>query len=614
MALRVYKVLTHDKGIVDEINDDEIPKGSASASNNFLHLGDRIELVRGQVIFGNRITGAGENDGVVTGRDVGGTEHSFRYKEGSFQYYVVGTETWTDIVGGTGLTDEPMSFALYRTPAGSFIWASSPSTGLYRINLSNPTNITDFYDATKNYRGYITFQDNRMMVWKVKNNESVLYLSWIDNDFPYTAISNENWGTGDNIEVTFTGTAVKPHLVGRTVTVTDTVETFTDDGLGTLTGDAGGTGTINYVTGAYSVTFNSAPAGSQAILAGYQYEEPDSEGVADFRYTTPTRVAGEGDFFFQGQGNDEIQTVLGFNEKYYSMHDENLWRVDLTADDTDATNKIYRENTGVPFLRSAIATGDGIYYVDESDSDNKKLRLLKFDKFGTKIIPVPISDQINLNDFDFSASATVKYGDMIIWSCKSSGVSYNDTFIIYNTKWQLIDKMDGFANDFMIRGDKLYAASSVDRNVYQIFTGFDDDDEIIDGVYETQNTTLETDELKKVKYLTVEGRIATSQILQVEASYDGGDYTLLGTISGDSQYVDAGDTTEYGLDFYGSTSLGTGDTISVAKYLRRFKVSNDKFYRVKLRFKNLDLGYLSIQRYSFEDIRKKRLREASKFR
>lgn len=51
------------------------------------------------------------------------------------------------------------------------------------------------------------------------------------------------------------GMAVLP----GSVVVADSVETFTDNGDGTLTGDATGTGTVNYATGVVSATFNTAP-------------------------------------------------------------------------------------------------------------------------------------------------------------------------------------------------------------------------------------------------------------------------------------------------------------------------------------------------------------------
>ena len=70
--------------------------------------------------------------------------------------------------------------------------------------------------------------------------------------------------TGDGAVSTFaiamTPTAGMAILPG-TVVITDSVEIFTDPlGDGDLTGDQTGTGTVNYGTGAISVTFNAPPA------------------------------------------------------------------------------------------------------------------------------------------------------------------------------------------------------------------------------------------------------------------------------------------------------------------------------------------------------------------
>ena len=54
-------------------------------------------------------------------------------------------------------------------------------------------------------------------------------------------------------------------------TATDGVESFTDNGLGVLTGDAGGSGTINYTTGVWTLTFNAAVGGGVIIRAGYTF-------------------------------------------------------------------------------------------------------------------------------------------------------------------------------------------------------------------------------------------------------------------------------------------------------------------------------------------------------
>lgn len=83
--------------------------------------------------------------------------------------------------------------------------------------------------------------------------------------------------SGDGITTGFTTTVQQPPIVPASVIVTDNTETFTDDGLGILTGDSGGSGSINYITGAISVTFAVAPTDGQNIFltfVGYTPNRP----------------------------------------------------------------------------------------------------------------------------------------------------------------------------------------------------------------------------------------------------------------------------------------------------------------------------------------------------
>ncbi len=80
----------------------------------------------------------------------------------------------------------------------------------------------------------------------------------------------EDLDTGDGSTKTFTGTTSETPIRSSKFIVDDQVETFTDSS-GTLTGDAGGTGTINYTTGAVSVTFNTAPTDGQTINLTYEF-------------------------------------------------------------------------------------------------------------------------------------------------------------------------------------------------------------------------------------------------------------------------------------------------------------------------------------------------------
>lgn len=62
-----------------------------------------------------------------------------------------------------------------------------------------------------------------------------------------------------------------------TFSITDGTETFDDDGLGVLNGNLGGTGTIVYATGVWTVTFNTAVASGVDIFGSYSL--PNGSGV-----------------------------------------------------------------------------------------------------------------------------------------------------------------------------------------------------------------------------------------------------------------------------------------------------------------------------------------------
>ena len=96
----------------------------------------------------------------------------------------------------------------------------------------------------------------------------VVSLDAADQTVPYDEAQTKAAGTGDGTEKTFTA-SLGPVEPGS-VSVADGTETFTDDGFGTLTGDATGTGKINYATGAVSVTFNAAPESEASVDATYK--------------------------------------------------------------------------------------------------------------------------------------------------------------------------------------------------------------------------------------------------------------------------------------------------------------------------------------------------------
>jgi len=76
----------------------------------------------------------------------------------------------------------------------------------------------------------------------------------------------------------FNATLADAPIQPGSLVVTDGEETFSDDGEGNLTGDAGGSGSISYTTGALSVTFAVAPLESEDVTATYRRK---AAGVLD---------------------------------------------------------------------------------------------------------------------------------------------------------------------------------------------------------------------------------------------------------------------------------------------------------------------------------------------
>lgn len=67
----------------------------------------------------------------------------------------------------------------------------------------------------------------------------------------------------------YNGTLSVFPIIPGSLSITDGVETFEDNGAGLLTGSLGGTGTIAYLTGIWSVTFNTAVVTGTAIIGTY---------------------------------------------------------------------------------------------------------------------------------------------------------------------------------------------------------------------------------------------------------------------------------------------------------------------------------------------------------
>lgn len=616
-------------GLINAIEAKSIPRGAFRKVLNFITKGDKAELRGGELLLGTEVTGSGAVTGLGVAEKVDGTQVLYWSHGRKVKYY--DEDTSDNIEIGTNLLPavadgEDVTFSPFYPLAGNQMWFSSPNSGLYKGMVANPGDITNVYDSAKNYKGRLRIQENRIYLWGRVDDISAFYLSYIDAQ-NYTTVTDEDIGNADDSTKTFTGTlafkagGAKRTCFGIIITDTSESETFSDNNNGVLTGDQGGTGTINYTTGAFSVTFNTAPATPDDILATYQWEDSTDTGIADFTFSG-TRVAGEGDVFRQDDGG-ATQGIFPFKNINYCPHTDKTWSLQLTIDDTDAVNEIWRNNVGIPNHRAAVPTGEGIYIINDIDESEPKFEIIRYARGSVETESIPISNNIKLADYRFDQGACEKHGDLIVYACRTSDSSFNNRIFIYNRKWKSFDIVEYWISCFARYNGSLIGGSSISNNIYQLFSGFDDDDSLITGYLEGNLDNLDLKRLKKVKKLDLEGEIQVNQGYKLYLAVDNGafvEYKNKGdthAIEGTGNYVDTGQSIAVGSPTVGSLEVGGGSTpgdVIAHPYYRTVKVNLDKFEKVIYRIVPQGIGYMSLSMLNYKDIRIKAQKIPLKYR
>lgn len=634
MILKDY-IIENFQGFISNIEKETLPEGSIVSGLNWVVAGgtkkkggDKVELRRGYKLLGAD-AGAGGVTGLRVGKRVGGTEIMFRTRARKIEYYLAVADAWTEI-GTNSLPSnangEDVAIEPYTSMAGYSMYFSSPNSSIYKVMLEFPADLIDM--SSTSYRGKMTIKQRAMYLWDKKSidggkDKTGLHRSKLDKDVysDYTAISSENIGTGDDSEKTFSATLVfKAGEAKRScfgISVTDATETFYDNSDGTLTGDKGGTGTINYATGAISVTFNTAPAGAQAIEVSGYYEDPTSTGIADFGFSA-TRVAGEGFVLRQDDGGGDLQNIGEFNNKYYCFHEKKTWRLALDADDSDAANLPWWDKVGIPNWRAKAETGGGVFYIDASEENDVRVRVITFDKVSGEIVPQSISDLIDLSGYRFSRSALKEFGDYLVMACRRSTATKNDRMFFFDRRLGLWNPpTDLQADVFEVFGGALVGGDSTTNNVYELLSGVDDDDSLINNYITFNNTELKASGQKKPRRFVIRGEIQRDQLLKIEVSLDGGSFIEIGEVSGNGSYVDKGVSVTVGPQVIGKLEIGGGGAgIEAHPFQREINISSliDKCQRISLRFKCQKIGYCSISMFGFKDIRYKSKKISKRFR
>lgn len=592
-----FKTNGYIKGVQNKLPSEDIDTQASSDALCWTSIDGILELSRGRQALG--VEGAlGGVDAQAFIPKKNGDKVHYR-KIGTKIQYFDGT-TWQDAI--TGLTDGAVySFNSYISLAGAYLIATGID-GIYKIAVANPASSKSMYSSTKNYKGFSIINEQRMFMWNISSpniDKTGLYISKIDpQGTNYTTVTNEVLGASGS--TTYTGTLAQASglrfVFGLNITGTTGagVETFIDNYVGGLVGSLGGTGTINYATGAYSITFNGAVTAGN-VEADYQYEDSNVGGITDFTFSAP-RTAGEGDIIPQEYLGEPIQNVLVFEGKYYSFKKSCVYELDLTLDDTNATNIVYRSDIGIPSMRSCVSTGKGMVYLDTANPDKPILSILQRNPIGGNLEPVNLTPLFKWENFEYDECVVDTWGEFIIVSCNRPSSTFNDRTMLVNVAQNYsVDITYYGANVFSKSAGLLYTGDSLTQSTYQIFSGFDDLGDIVENYWNGKLETYGDDRLKRIRWFRFKGIIDPDQVIEVYCQFDDGDYTLLGTIRGDQSYVDYTSTQSIGSNGIGTAPIG-GSEVSIGyNFLMQMRIRIPKFRARSLRFVATGIGYASIQ-------------------
>ncbi len=601
-------------GLNTAVKDTKTLKpGTSPSSENWITSKnlDSIELRRGYTRLGLTDLGLGKVTGMGVGLDYNGNETLFMSYARKLVYYDSITDEMVEIGTNTlpvAADGEDVWFEPYQALGGAFVVAGSPNSSIYKIPVANPGSAVD--QLTNNYRfGVMHVGQNRVFAGQRNgtvsgnNDKTGLYLSYIDKD----QLSDFTQVTGEAI-------ASFPHtLVARTgvrtvayVSVTDTIETFKDDRNGNLIGSAGGTGIVNYATGVINVTWGAGSAGG-AITADYYHETSTTAGILDFTGST----IGQGKSFRQDNGGGELMAIFNINTTNYCFHRLKTWQFQSSLDDTESTNLEYR-NVGIPYSRAAFQTPDGILLADVARTNEPKFRRMQVLQ-GTDIStiePEAISDSLDLSSYGYSKCVAYRWGDYEIFCVQKKTLGVLDTFnsimLIHNVVSDAWDKLDYYASVLVEYNGALIAGDPITNNAQILFSGFDENGDVIPNYWVSSDLDLGMTNLKTARRMVIDGLIQNDQDLAVDVSYNGGAWTTVFTIEGDADYVDAGIEVSIGSETLGTGVIGGGGGDETASpYEVDFPINSDRFTDIRVRLRALAVGYVSIHSITFKDIRNK---------
>lgn len=577
-------------GIHNVLPDEVIPRDASSDSLGWLTRDGHAELQYGRQPVGT-IGSLGKSYLEHTAYKADGTTVRFRKVNSAIQYFN-GT-AWIDVI--TGLTTAAEYTASnYQSLAGAFVYFFGVD-GIYKIATANPTDYASLYDSAKNFKGYGFIDKARSILWGRAEDGAGLYGSYIDgqNSTVYTTVAGEAT-TSLTGTLTFKAGGSKRTCFAVVITLTGSGEVYTDNYNGVLTGSLGGTGTINYMTGAY--TMSNAGVGT----ATYQWEDSNVKGVTDFTKSA-TRLAGEGFVVRQDAFGTAIKVVIPLDGSYFSLKANCAYRFALDTEDLNPTNEIFRTDIGVSTLRSGTGTGKGIVFMNTANVSQPRLEILKRNPLGDNFDVTPLFTHFQFANYTYTDALVDTWDNYIIVGCNEDSDA-NNRLLLCDPKTKTVDvSYYGIRTSTKLAGI-LHGGDPITQTTWELFTGFDDNGIALNNFWESAGETYATNQLKKTKKLRYRGKIDASQSIGVYIQLDDADFQLVGTILGSGDYVDYSTTYALGTTFIGQANIGGGNTVNVYAFFLQLKIKTAKFRKRKIRFVANGIGFAQIEQMTDFDI------------
>lgn len=495
------------------------------------------------------------------------------------------TSVKDEAIGALGATTYTGTLA-FKGNSGGKVFTAANLTNIFTSNTHGL--VTGDEVKVGNAAGALpTGLDNSTIYFIQKIDANTFYL--IDINGQIVDITSDGSGTNT---VYYNGSRKNCFGVVFKAMVAAGIEIFTESYNGILTGSRGGTGTIDYATGIYSVTFSAITTG--AVTADYQHENSNFKGILDFTYSA-TRQAGEGAQFPQDQGGDAIlRVLLGQDGAYYSGKKKSFYRLALDADDTGANNEPYRIDIGLPSFRCAVTTNKGIVFINTANPSKPEMTILQKNPIGDTIEPYILFPHFKFGNYDFSDGYMDTYDRWTMVFCKRQGSINNDIILMCNMAAQTIDIVNYSGRMAIQDSGNLYVGDSLTQTIYQIFNGYDDLGLPIDAHIITKSDTFNSELLKKIRRLRLRGNIGADQSFEVYINFDYSGFQLVGTIKGSGDYVDYTSSQAIGTNFIGESQIGGGSLSPAYPFFTELKIKCPKFRTREIKIVPKGIGYLDL--------------------